>query len=85
MSEFTLRVIQSLACIVCYSISERALAQCRSHRPLLSLAVPKNEAELIRALDKEEKLERSADRIYWEPLRKELEALRHPMNKTAHL
>ena len=59
----------------------KVLPACLAHRPLLSLAVPKNDAELIRALDKEEKKVRETDRIYWEPLRKELEALRHPMNK----
>lgn len=59
----------------------KALAQCRSRRPLLSLAVQGNEKRLTSALDKEEKREREVDRIYWEPLRKELEALRHPMNK----
>lgn len=59
----------------------KALAQCRSQRPLLSLAVKKNEAGLAGALDKEEQREREADRIYWEPLRKKLEALRHPMTK----
>ena len=56
----------------------KALAQCRSQRPLLSLAVQGNEKRLTSALDKEEKREREADRIYWEPLRKELEALCHP-------
>jgi len=56
----------------------KALVQCLPLRPLLSLAVKKNEAGLTRALDKEEKKEREVDRKYWEPLRKELEALRHP-------
>ena len=59
----------------------KALLACLSHRPLLSLADPKNEVELTHALDKEEKKVRKADRIYWEPLRKELEALRYSMNK----
>ena len=56
----------------------KALSSCLAHRPLLSLADQKTEADLTRALDEEEKKVREADRIYWEPLRKELEALRHP-------
>jgi hypothetical protein len=42
------------------------------------MAAEGNETKLERALDMEEKKIREADRIYWEPLRKELEALRHP-------
>jgi len=61
----------------------KAFAKCRSQRPLLSLAVLRNEAELTRALYEEEKSEREADQIYWEPLRKELESLRHPIHKVA--
>lgn len=57
------------------------LAQCRSQRPLLSLAVQGKEKRLTAALDKEEKREREVDREYWEPLRKELETLRHTMDK----
>lgn len=55
----------------------KVLARCRSHRPLLSLAVQGNERKLTSALDEEEKKVRETDRIYWEPMRKELEALRH--------
>ena len=58
----------------------KVLPSCLCHRPLLSLAIPKNEPALTNAMDKEEKKVREVDRIYWEPLRKELEALRHPMN-----
>ena len=46
-------------------------------RPLLSLAVSKDAAGLTAALEQEEKAEREADRVYWAPLRKELEKLRH--------
>lgn len=46
-------------------------------RPLLALATPGKDAELEAALAEEERLEREADRLYWAPLRKELEALRH--------
>ena len=46
-------------------------------RPLLKLARQGKEPELVAALLKEEALERQVDRQYWEPLRKELERLRH--------
>jgi hypothetical protein len=46
-------------------------------RPLLALAGPGDEVGLAGALEAEEKHEREADRLYWLPLRKELEALRH--------
>ena len=46
-------------------------------RPLLSLAVSMDAEALTAAVDQEEKAEREADRIYWAPLRQELERLRH--------
>ena len=45
-------------------------------RPLLTHAVPTNTATLERALMAEETAERDQDKIYWLPLRRELEALR---------
>ena len=45
-------------------------------RPLLKLAAPGTEADLILALSEEERLERQADREYWSPLKAELEQLR---------
>lgn len=46
------------------------------HRPLLDLALPGQEAALEKALRAEEDKEREADRLYWLPLKKELEQLR---------
>jgi len=46
-------------------------------RPLLAIALDGDEDRLQAALADEERLEREADRVYWAPLRKELEALRH--------
>jgi hypothetical protein len=45
-------------------------------RPLLSLAVARDETGLAEALIAEERREREADRLYWLPLREELEGLR---------
>jgi hypothetical protein len=42
-------------------------------RPLLQAAFPGNEEELQKKLQDEEYLERERDRIYWVPLRAELE------------
>ncbi len=47
------------------------------HRPLLAFAATADKDELTAALEAEEKEERQADRQYWLPLRRELEALRH--------
>jgi hypothetical protein len=46
-------------------------------RPLLAYAWPTDVSELERGLRDEETCERQADRAYWLPLRRELEALRH--------
>jgi hypothetical protein len=54
---------------------DRAAAQLLA-RSLLSLAVAHDDAGLAEALLAEERREREADRLYWFPLRKELEALR---------
>jgi len=46
-------------------------------RPLLALAEPASQGELEKALDSEQNAEREKDRIYWQPLKIELEELRH--------
>ena len=48
-----------------------------SKRPLLAKAISGKTDELERALNREEAAERERDRLYWLPLRKELEKLRH--------
>jgi hypothetical protein len=48
-----------------------------ARRPLLRFALAGGLARLERALAAEEAAERKKDRIYWQPLRKELEQLRH--------
>jgi hypothetical protein len=48
-----------------------------AQRPLLALACPGKEDELEAALHAEEERERQADRLYWLPLKTELEQLRH--------
>ena len=53
------------------------LRRCLLRRPLLALARDGREAELATALAAEENLERVADRAYWDPLKRELEQLRH--------
>ena len=54
-----------------------ALARQRRQRPLLSRARPGQESQLAEALAREEWAERQADAQYWEPLKVELERLRH--------
>jgi hypothetical protein len=53
------------------------LRQCLPHRPLLAHAQRGDEIALAAALQAEEKQERDRDRACWEPLRVELERLRH--------
>jgi hypothetical protein len=48
-----------------------------SRRPLLAVAVSGSSAELEKALRDEENAERERDKLYWLPLRHELEKLRH--------
>jgi hypothetical protein len=45
-------------------------------RPLLALAIAGNIAALREALDAEVRAEQEKDRIYWEPLKREMEAFR---------
>jgi hypothetical protein len=45
-------------------------------RPLLNLALANDRPGLEHALDDEERVERERDRVYWQPLKAELEALR---------
>jgi hypothetical protein len=49
-----------------------------STRPLLERIAAAAVDEIEKALQAEEQTEREADRRYWEPLKKELEKLRHP-------
>jgi hypothetical protein len=53
-------------------------------RPLLRLASGGDEHAIAVALRLEEEKEREADRRYWEPLRRELEALRHGQKDARH-
>jgi len=55
----------------------QACQQLQSARGLLALALAANDAALGAALKAEEEAERLADRAYWQPLRVELERLRH--------
>ena len=46
-------------------------------RPLLAIAKLGDAAALRRALADEQDVERAADELYWQPLKRELEQLRH--------
>ena len=51
--------------------------QLTAKRPLLRFAFDADPVALASALTAEEAAEREADRLYWQPLREELEQLRH--------
>ncbi len=55
----------------------RACRRLAAQRPLLTNALASDTMGLIRRLDQEEAAEREQDRLYWLPLRRQLEALRH--------
>ncbi len=48
----------------------------RGQRPLLSAAIARDEPEVRRMLRAEQEAEQAADRVYWQPLKQQLEALR---------
>jgi hypothetical protein len=64
------------------SKQRRLSAQLIRKRPLLKLARPGNEIALAESILEEERLEREADRLYWKPLRAELESLRRQVRPT---
>ena len=59
-----------------------AVKRCLENRPLLKYAAQKNLDKLASALLEEERTEREKDKIYWGPLRKELERLRRVQKKS---
>jgi hypothetical protein len=58
-----------------------AARQLATERPLLGLALPDKMSELEESLAAEERAERERDRLYWQPLKAELERLRHSMRR----
>ena len=79
---FWLRELRTPELLVAVAASHRE--SCRrlvARRPCLELALRGDESELVPALAVEESREREADRRYWEPLRTELETLRHKRGK----
>jgi hypothetical protein len=61
------------------SLARRFTDECRALtavRPLLAYALAGQQAVLLEALDVEMRAEQNADRVFWEPVRRELEAMR---------
>jgi hypothetical protein len=80
--EFWLREARTLSII--QEVAQRfpgQLARAVAVRPLLELALRGDDVGLVGALENEEKQEREADRLYWLPLRAELQELRHRKRK----
>lgn len=50
------------------------------NRPLLKSAIKVEQKKLVRLLEGEKEKEQEKDRAYWEPLKKELELLRHKIS-----
>jgi hypothetical protein len=77
--EFWLKELRTpeLLVEVCAQHPERS-GELAQDRPLLVHAVSGDLTRLSEALEVEEKLEREKDRLYWLPLKEELERMRHP-------
>jgi hypothetical protein len=75
---FWLRELRTPVLLVELAVSypDMALALARE-RPLIGVAIAGNQTALEVALVAEQAAEREVDRRYWQPLRNELEALRH--------
>jgi hypothetical protein len=77
--QFWLREARTPELLIALARSHPSLAaKFVSERPLLRAALHGEESVLEDALYAEERAERLADRTYWEPLKRELEQLRHP-------
>lgn len=59
------------------SKNKKILKECAQKRPLLRYTIKKDVSRLMKLLKREEILERKKDIEYWQPLKKELEMLRH--------
>jgi len=76
--EFWLRESRTPAMLISLAESHREKTEALiPARTLLSAACNENERDIEDGLEQEERREREADRAYWAPLRRELEALRH--------
>jgi hypothetical protein len=76
--EFWLKELRTPVLLVELAVSHHGLASGVARaRPLLTFAVAGNQTAVEDALAAEEAAEREVDRSYWQPLRAELEALRH--------
>jgi hypothetical protein len=80
---FWLRECRTVSLLTDLARRYHALTGVFEQRPLLKLAETGDEVSLGQALEDEEKKEREADRLYWLPLRKELEELRHNKRKNS--
>lgn len=78
MLEFWLRELRSPVILIDVArTAPRIREQVQKERPLLEHAVAGSESRLVAAMRAEEEAEREADRLYWAPLKRELEQLRH--------
>jgi hypothetical protein len=76
--EFWLRELRTPVLLIELAVRHPDLAAAAvPRRPLLAFAVAENPSAVEKALAAEEAAEREVDRVYWQPLRAELEALRH--------
>jgi len=82
---FWLREVRTAELLVEIATAYAELArEILSERPLLALITANRISELPAALSAEELEERERDRLYWQPLKLELERLRHSIDQSKH-
>jgi hypothetical protein len=81
--EFWLRELRTPEFLVETTTRKAELArQLVESRPLLKFALVNDRPGLERALSEEERIERERDRVYWQPIKAELESLRREAIQT---
>lgn len=82
--EFWLRELRTPQLLSAVATAHPKLAgRVAQERPLLEFALKSQEPKLREALAREESVERQRDRTYWQPLKAELEKLRHSLRGSA--
>ena len=80
--EFWLAELRSPELLI--DVAERYLAgAARNSRPAVQAAIRGDRTAIEDQLEAEERTERAADGLYWDPLREDLERLRHPRRQSA--
>ena len=82
---FWLRELRTPSFLIACSSSFNETAEIVAReRPAVRAALARNMDGIVDALEHEERNERDADKAYWNPLKQELEQLRHDLRRASH-